>query len=210
MTLWYLTKRKTVHICHSSISIYSIPSNEDILFTFLSERLPIRFLPHSKIPRLTSYLEHRNLIESGLPDTSSSHQPTAFHFQMSMLNAKLRFASPLCYHHTDHHVSCMLIHCPRSSSYARFPQPCNLVLNFQFSSYPTLQDPMNCSTPGLPVHHHLPEFTQTHVHRVSDAIQPSHLCHPLLHLPPIPPSIRVFSNELTLHMRWAKVLEFQL
>ena len=41
-------------------------------------------------------------------------------------------------------------------------------------SCPTLCDPMNCSTPGLPVHHQLPEFTQTHVHRVSDAIQPSH------------------------------------
>ena len=48
----------------------------------------------------------------------------------------------------------------------------------QFSSVaqscPTLCDPMNCSTPGLPVHHQLPEFTQTHVHRVGDAIQPSH------------------------------------
>ena len=41
-------------------------------------------------------------------------------------------------------------------------------------SCPTLCDPMNCSTPGLPVHHQLPEFTETHVHRVSDAIQPSH------------------------------------
>ena len=50
---------------------------------------------------------------------------------------------------------------------------------FQFSSVAesclTLCDPMNCSTPGLPVHHQLPEFTQTHVHRISDAIQPSHL-----------------------------------
>ena len=49
---------------------------------------------------------------------------------------------------------------------------------FQFSSVtqscPTLCDPMNCSTPGLPVHHQLPEFTQTHVHQVGDAIQPSH------------------------------------
>ena len=48
----------------------------------------------------------------------------------------------------------------------------------QFSSVaqscPTLCNPKNCSTPGLPVHHQLPEFTQTHVHRVSDAIQPSH------------------------------------
>ena len=50
-------------------------------------------------------------------------------------------------------------------------------------SCPTLCDPMNCSMPGLPVHHQLPEFTQTHVHRVSDAIQPS---HPLLS--PSPPA----------------------
>ena len=78
----------------------------------------------------------------------------------------------------------------------------------QFSSVaqscPTLCDPMSHSTPGLPVHHQLLEFTQTHVHRVSDAIQPSHpLLSPYL-LPPIPPSIRVFSNESTLLMRWPK------
>ena len=47
----------------------------------------------------------------------------------------------------------------------------------------TLCDPMNCSTPGLPVHHQLPEFTETHVHRVSDAIQPS---HPLSSPSPLP------------------------
>ena len=51
-------------------------------------------------------------------------------------------------------------------------------LSSQFSSVaqscPTLCDPMSCSTPGLPVHHHLLEFTQTHVHQVGDAIQPSH------------------------------------
>ena len=64
------------------------------------------------------------------------------------------------------------------------------------------------STLGLPVHHQLPEFTQTHVHQVSDAIQPSLLCHPLLLLPPIPPSIRVFSNESTLCMRWPKYWSF--
>ena len=55
---------------------------------------------------------------------------------------------------------------------------CSLVSSVQFSSVaqscPTLCDPMNRSTPGLPVHHQLPEFTQTHVHRVCDAIQPSH------------------------------------
>ena len=61
-----------------------------------------------------------------------------------------------------------------------------LALSVQFTSVtqscPTLCDPMNRSTPGLPVHHQLPEFTQTHVHWVSDAIQPSHLCRPLLYL----------------------------
>ena len=83
--------------------------------------------------------------------------------------------------------------------------------SIQFSSVahscPTLCDPMNRSTPGLPVHHQLPEFTETHVHRVMPS---SHLilCRPLLLLPPIPPSIRVFSNESTLHMRWPKYWSF--
>ena len=64
--------------------------------------------------------------------------------------------------------------------------------------------------PGLSVHHQLPDFTQTDVHRVGDAIQPSHpLSSPLL-LPPICPSIRVFSNESTLCMRWPKYWSFSL
>ena len=67
---------------------------------------------------------------------------------------------------------------------------------------------MNRSTPGLPVRHQLLEFTETHIHRVSDAIQPSHpLSSPLL-LPPITPSSRVFSNESTLRMRWPKYWSF--
>ena len=78
---------------------------------------------------------------------------------------------------------------------------CLSSLSVQFSpvthSCPTLCDPMNCSTPGLPVHHQLPEFTQTHVHWVGDAIQP---CHPLLLLPSIFPSIRVFSKESVLRI----------
>ena len=60
----------------------------------------------------------------------------------------------------------------------------------------------------LPCSPPTPEFTQTHVHRVSDAIQPSHPLSPLLLLPSIPPSIRVFSNESTLHMRWPKYWSF--
>ena len=83
----------------------------------------------------------------------------------------------------------------------------------QFSSVaqscPTLCDPMNHSMPGLPVYHQLPEFTQTHVY--PESVMPSShliLCRPLLLLPPIPPSIRVFSNESTLCMRWAKYWSF--
>ena len=82
----------------------------------------------------------------------------------------------------------------------------------QFSSVaqscPTLCDPMSCSTPGLPVHHQLPEFTQTHVHQVGDAIQPSHPLSSPSPPAPIPPSIRVFSNESTLRLRWPKYWSF--
>ena len=77
-------------------------------------------------------------------------------------------------------------------------------------SCPTLCDPMDCNTPGLPVHHQLPEFTQTHVHRVSDAIQPS---HPLSSPSPPPlnlPSLRVFSNHSGLRIRWPKYWSFSL
>ena len=67
---------------------------------------------------------------------------------------------------------------------------------------------MNRSTPGLPVHHHLPEFTQ--LTSIESVMPSSHLilCHPLLLLPPIPPTIRVFSNESTRHMRWPKYCSF--
>ena len=67
-----------------------------------------------------------------------------------------------------------------------------------------LCDPMDCSTPGLPVHCQLLEFTQTHVHWVGDAIQPNHPLSSLLLLPSIFPSIRVFSNESVLRIRWPK------
>ena len=82
----------------------------------------------------------------------------------------------------------------------------------QFSSvtqsYPIICDPMNCSTPGLPVHHQLPSLLKLMSFK---SVMPSNhliLCHPLLLLPPIPPSIRVFSIESTLHMRWPKYWSF--
>ena len=75
---------------------------------------------------------------------------------------------------------------------------------------PTLCDPMDCSTLGFSVLHYLLEFTQTHVHWISHAIQPS---HPLLSPsspPSIIPSIRIFSNELALHIRWPKFWDFSI
>ena len=82
----------------------------------------------------------------------------------------------------------------------------------QFSSViqlcPTLCDPMDCSRPGFPIHHQVPELTQTHVHQVGNTIQPS---HPLSsHSPPTfnLSSIRVFSNESVLPIRWPKYWSF--
>ena len=66
---------------------------------------------------------------------------------------------------------------------------------------------MDCSMPGFPVHHQLPELAQTHVHPVGDAIQPS---PPLLLPPSVFPSIRVFSNELVLRIRWPKYWSFSI
>ena len=75
-------------------------------------------------------------------------------------------------------------------------------------SCPTLCSPMDCSTPGFPVHHQLPELAQTHVHRVGYAIQPSlHLSSPSA-LPSVFPSIWVFSNESALRIRWPKYWSF--
>ena len=82
--------------------------------------------------------------------------------------------------------------------------------SFAVQSCPTLCDPMDRSTTGLPVHRQLQEFTQTHIHRVSDAIQPSHPCRPLLLLPSVFLSIRAFSNELAIHIRWLKYRSFSI
>ena len=71
-----------------------------------------------------------------------------------------------------------------------------------------LCDPMDCSTPGLPVHHQIQEFTETHVHWVGDIIQSSHLLLSPSPLPSVFPSIRVFSNESVIHIRWPKYCSF--
>ena len=75
-------------------------------------------------------------------------------------------------------------------------------------SYPTLCDPMNCSTPGSPVLHYLLEFAQIHIHWVSDAVWPSRPLCPLLLLPSVFPGIRVFSSESVHRIRWPKIWSF--
>ena len=79
---------------------------------------------------------------------------------------------------------------------------------FQLLSRVWLCDPMDCSTSDPSVQHWLPEFTQAHVHCVGDAIQPSHPLSSLLLLLSIFPSIRVFSTESVLHIRWPKYQSF--
>ena len=89
------------------------------------------------------------------------------------------------------------LHCFSSVQFSSVAQSC-----------PTLCNPLNRSTPGLPVHHQLLEFTQ--IMSIKSVMPSSHLilCCPFLLLPPIPPSIRVFSNESTLCMRWPKYWSF--
>ena len=71
-----------------------------------------------------------------------------------------------------------------------------------------LCNPMDCSMPGFPIHHHLPESAQTHVHRVSDVIHHFILYYPLLLLPSVFPSFRIFSNESVPCIKWPKYWSF--
>ena len=98
----------------------------------------------------------------------------------------------------------------------------NILLNFQYGyrfnycaqfssvaqSCLTLCDSMDCSTPGFPVLHQLPELTQTLAHHIGDAIQPSHPLSPLLLPPSVFPSFRLFSNESVLRIRRTKYWSF--
>ena len=96
---------------------------------------------------------------------------------------------------------------------SKSPVPLKVHSSVQFSSvaqlYLTLCDPMNCSTPGLPVYHH--SWTSLKLMSIESVMPSSHLilCCPLLLVPPIPPSIRVFSNESTLLIRWPKYWSFR-
>ena len=84
----------------------------------------------------------------------------------------------------------------------------NSGLQFSYSVVSDYLGPLDCGRPGFPVHHQLLELAQTHIHRVCAAIQHLILCHPLLLLPSIFPSIRVFSNELAFPITWLKYWSF--
>ena len=102
-------------------------------------------------------------------------------------------------------IRCYSMHCIYLYTLIKMQVLCSVQISSAAQSCLTLCDPMNHSTPGLPVHHQLPEFIQTHVHRLSDAIQPS---HPLSS--PSPPSNQSLVQWVNTSDEVAKVLEFQL
>ena len=108
----------------------------------------------------------------------------------------------------DSGQNCFILPCYWQTGLLWFGKPIDWSIQFSsiIQSCLTLCNPMDCSTPGFPVHHQLLELIQTHVHRVADG----HLilCHPLLLLPSIFPSIRVFSNEFVLGIKWPKYWSF--
>ena len=101
-----------------------------------------------------------------------------------LFNPDLSYSWPVC----DLHLNARHLYCSVA-------KPC-----------PTLCDRVDCSTPGFPVLHYLPKLAQTHIHWVTDAIQPSFpLSSPS---PPVFPSIRIFSDESVLHIRWPNYWSF--
>ena len=125
-----------------------------------------------------------------------------------------RLTSPVI-RHMD--ITNLLIQCSENSVSFHCPKwttSCKSWEDIQFSSVaqscPTLCDPVNRSTPGLPVHHQLPEFTQTHVHRVDDAIQPSHPLSSLSPPAPNPSQHQGLFQWVNSSHEVAKVFEFQL
>ena len=107
----------------------------------------------------------------------------------------------------------------RNPSFSSYGLSADWMRTIQFSSVqsssvaqscPTLCDPMNCSMPGLPIHHHLPQFTQTHIHQVRDAIQPSHPGSSPSPPAPNPSQHQGLFQRVNSSHEVSKVLEFQL
>ena len=118
-----------------------------------------------------------------IPGSGVQYSSSQLHLSRPLFNLPLG-STPIYYHETQRKKTWLeRLWTPRSVQFSSVAQSC-----------PTLCDPMNCSTPDLPVHHQLLEFTQTHVHWVSDAIQPS---HPLSS--PSPPALSLSQHQGLLH-----------
>ena len=146
--------------------------------------------------KLSSSLRSNSKLLDGNTSECSGYLLKCPHPQPNTINSSARTA---CRHHAKPLVYVVSLS-PQNKPISQFSSVTQ--------SCPTLCDPMNCSTPGLPVHHQLPEFTQTHVHQVSDAIQPSHSLSS-----PSPPALnpsqhQSLSSESTLHMRRQKYWSF--
>ena len=177
-----LNPRLLLHLLHCRQSLYRWATREALYYD-LNVVLPFTF-------RLLIHLEF--IIEQAFLPSLSCHVPLSdikcpcicIFFSCSLYAASLVCLS----------ISMLISHC--------FYYCCSVA-----KPCPILWDPMDNSTLGFPFLHNLLEFAQTHVHWISDTIQPSHLRDPLL-LPSIFPSIRVFSNELALHIKCLKYWGF--
>ena len=172
-----------------------------VLFSCSVKSLQPLGLQHAKFPCPTFpgvCSIHVHLVDDVIPPSHplSSSSPPAFNLSQQGLNPKLLQCRQILY--------CL--------SHQESPE--KGISSVQFSSVaqscPTLCDPMNRSTPGLPVHHQLPEFTQTHVHQISDAIQTSHPLSSSSPPSPNPSQHRILFKRVNSSHEVAKGLEFQL
>ena len=97
---------------------------------------------------------------------------------------------------------------PNSAGWVMKPEARSQVVLFSHSDMSKILWLLDCRRPGFPVLYYLPEFAQTHVHQVSDAIQPSHPLLPSSHSTLYLSLIRVFSNDFALHIRWPRYWSF--
>ena len=215
----YMTTGKTIALTRQTF----VGKVMSLLFNMLS-RMVITFLPKSKRlliswlqPPSAVILEPRKIKSATVSTVSPSicHEvmgPDAMIFVFWMLSFKPTFSLSSFNFIKRLFASSFSAIRLVSSAYLRlliFPPAINQIRSVA-QSCPTLCDPMNCSTPGLPVHHQLPEFPQTHVHRVSDAIQPTHPLSFPSPLAPNPSQHQSLFQWVNSSYEVAKVLEFQL
>ena len=168
-----------------------IKSKAKITITFMHEGIAMVYCKDRTLKMNNKIIFHRSLMDQANHSLNYLKKQNRQIICKTIISFVVSAAGPVSWNHQGKHV--------RSDQISSVPQSC-----------PTLCHPINRSTPGLPVHHQLSEFTQTHVHRVGDAIQPS---HPLLSPSPLDSDAGrdwgLFQWVNSSH-EVAKVLEFQL